>query len=209
MNIRKLAAVSAAASAIAVSSLGTPAANANVLSLLPGSCGNESYSQPFAELGDSSNYVPVPGGSFEPGSAPWAVSGGAKVTPGNESFNARSSADRYSLALPAGSTATSLAACTSIYHPTMRFFLRNTGAASSQLKVEALYPGLLGGIKAATLGTLRGSASWKPSPVMSVLASDLVATLSLHRTIIAFRFTPVDRSGAWSIDDVYLDPRMK
>ena len=39
--------------------------------------------------------------------------------------------------------------------------------------------------------------------------TNLFSTLSLSRTTIAFRFTPLDGTGAWRVDDVYLDPRMK
>jgi hypothetical protein len=209
MNTCIRATVVAALSALAFAGPAAPAADAGVLSILPGSCGNESYSKPFARWGDYANYVLMPGGSFETGSPPWSLSGGAKVSPGNETFYVNGAADSKSLALPAGSSARSLPACTSIHHPTMRFFLRNTGSTSSQLKVEALYPGLLGGVQVARLGVLKGSAEWKPSPVMQLLVSNVLATLSLERTAIAFRFTPLDRSGAWSIDDVYLDPRMR
>jgi hypothetical protein len=206
---RMRAAIVAAMSILASTAMAAPAADASLLSLLPGSCGSQSYTQPFAPWGDGANYVATPGGSFEPGSIWWPSSGGAAPARGNESFYVRGSTDAYSLALPSGSSATSPPACTSIYHPTMRFFLRNTGSASSQLKVEALYPGLLGGVQAARLGVLQGTAAWKPSPVMQLLVSNLLSTLSLSRTTIAFRFTPLDRTGAWSIDDVYLDPRMK
>jgi hypothetical protein len=41
---------------------------------------------------------------------------------------------------------------------------------------------------------------------MTLLVDNLLATLSLNRTTIAFRFTPMDSVGAWSVDDVYLDP---
>ena len=41
---------------------------------------------------------------------------------------------------------------------------------------------------------------------MTLLVSNLLATLSLSQTAIAFRFTPADSTGHWSIDDVYLDP---
>ena len=91
----------------------------------------------------------------------------------------------------------------------MRFFLRNTGASSSQLQVDALYPGLLGGVQTAKLGVLNGTATWQPSPAMNLLVTNLLSTLSLNRTMIAFRFRPLDSAGAWRIDDVYLDPRMK
>jgi hypothetical protein len=209
MNARMRAVIVTALSVLGCTAIVAPAADAGLLSLLPGSCGSETYSQPFARWGDTSNYVLMPGGSFEAGSPSWVLAQGAKTAAGNETYYVRAAGDASSLALPAGGSATSLAACTSIYHPTMRFFLRNAGASSSELKVEALYPGLLGGVQVAKLGALKGTAAWQPSPVMTLGLTNLLATLSLDRTTIAFRFTPLDGSGAWSVDDVYLDPRMK
>ncbi len=190
-SIRRVAVT--AASVLALGALAVPAAQANVLSLLPGSCGNQPESQPFAAYGDDSNYTPVPGGDFQPGDIPWFVTGDASVTDG-------------SMSLPAGSSALSPANCTSIYHPTLRLFIRNTGSPSSHLIVQALYPGLLGGVQTATVGQLTGSSDWNPSPVMSLQGQNLLATLSLSRTVIAFRFIPADTSGDWSIRDVYMDP---
>jgi hypothetical protein len=195
----------ASVSALVLVALAAPAANANVLSLLPGSCGPELMSQPFKAWGDSSYYAPVLGGSFEAGSPAWLLAGGAQVSLGNESFDVAGTGSR-SLTLPTGSSATSLPSCTSIYHPTVRLFVRNTGSKSSRLLVQALYPGLLGGVQTATVGQLTGSASWAPSPAMPLLLSNLLATTSLAPTVIAFRFTSTGAGGAWSIDDVYLDP---
>jgi hypothetical protein len=182
-----------ATSALALGALAVPAAQANVLSLLPGSCGNQAESQPFAAYGDNNSYTLVPGGDFQSGSTPWATTGGA--TAGNGS-----------LSLPAGSSALSPASCTNIYHPTVRLFVQNTGSPSSQLLVQALYPGLLGGVQTATIGQLTASSDWSPSPAMSLLSQNLLATLSLGQTAIAFRFVPADASGDWSISNVYLDP---
>lgn len=182
-----------AVSALALGALAVPAAQANILSLLPGSCGNQTASQPFAAYGDSNDYVLVPGGNFGLGDTPWVTSGGATASDG-------------SLSLPAGSSTTSPATCTSIYHPTARLFVRNTGSPSSHLIVQALYPGLLGGVQTATIGDITGSSGWSPSPIMSVQGQDLLATLSLSQTVIAFRFFPADASGNWSITGVYLDP---
>jgi hypothetical protein len=209
MTARMHAVIVTALAVLGCTALTAPAADASLLSLLPGSCSGEVYSQPFARWGDTANYVLMPGGSFESGDPQWVVAGGAKTTSGNESYYVHGATDASSLGLPAGSSATSLSACTSIYHPTMRFFLRNTGASTSQLQVEALYPGLLGGVQVAKLGVLEGTASWQPSPAMNLLATNLLSTLSLSRTVIAFRFKPLDSAGAWRIDDVYLDPRMK
>jgi hypothetical protein len=196
----------AAASVLSVGVVAAPAAQASLLSILPGSCGNQVESQPFAPWGDNSSYTPVPGGSFEQGTAGWLLSGGAAVSSGNESFHVGGASDSHSLALPAGSSATSPASCTSIYHPTVRLFVRNTGSSSSRLRVEALYPGLLSGVNTATVGYVSGSSKWAPSPAMTLLVSNLMATVSLDQTAIAFRFTPADSAGHWSIDDVYLDP---
>jgi hypothetical protein len=209
MKTRISAALVAAISSLAFSALAVPAAQANVLSILPGTCGNQVESKPFTQWGDTANYTLVPGGSFEAGSPPWALTGGAAVSPGNESFYVRNSADQSSLSLPGGSSATSWAVCTSIYHPTARLFVKNSGSASSRLKVEALYPGLLGRVQVARLGEVSGTSSWKPTPTLRLGVTNLLATLSLDRTVIAFRFTPTDSSGKWSIDDVYLDPRCK
>jgi hypothetical protein len=208
MNIR-IRATLMAISSLAATALAAPAvAQANLLSILPGSCGNEIESQPFARWGDTNNYTPVTGGTFEPGSVPWALAG-ARVEAGTETYYVNSSADRYSLSLPSGSSATSPAVCTSIYHPTLRLFVRNSGVASSQLKVEALYPGLLGGVQAASLGNLSGTASWQPSAALPLTVTNLLATLSLDQTAIAYRFTPEGAGGQWRIDDVYVDPRMR
>jgi hypothetical protein len=182
-----------AVSALALGALVVPAAQANVLSLLPGSCGSQTESQPFAAYGDTNSYTLVPGGDFQSGSTPWVTTGGASA--GNES-----------LSLPAGSSALSPATCTSIYHPTVRLFVLNTGSPSSHLIVQALYPGLLGGVQTATIGQLTGSSDWSPSPAMSLLSENLLSTLSLGQTVIAFRFIPADASGNWSIAGVYLDP---
>jgi len=186
-----------------------PVAQANLLSILPGSCGNQVDTLPFARWGDNSSYTLVTGGTFEAGSLPWALYSGASVAAGNESFYVHASSDRNSLSLPSGSSATSLAVCTSIYHPTLRLFVDNSGSASSRLRVEALYPGLLGGVQVARLGELAGTATWQPSPELQLTVTNLLATLSLSQTAMAFRVTPEGAGGQWRIDDVYLDPRMR
>lgn len=208
MNSRLRVAAGAAISSLALCALAVPAAQANPLSLLPGSCGPESDSQPFAQWGDTSNYTLVPGGDFEAGSPSWGLSRGAAVGAGNETFQVHGAADQSSLQLPADSSAISFPACTSIYHPTLRLFVRNTGASSSRLRVEVLYPGLLGSLQTAQVADLSGSSEWAPTPTMSLTLTNLLATLSLSRTAVAFRFIP-QSGGNWSIDDVYLDPHMR
>jgi hypothetical protein len=184
--------LAAALATLAAGAVSVPSAQASLFSLLPGSC-SAPESQPFTAYGDYNYYVQVPGGDFQADGTPWTLTGGANVSSG-------------SLSLPSGSSATSPAACTSIYQPTLRLFVRNTGSASSRLKVQALYPGLLGSVQTTTLGYLSGTSSWAPSPAMSLLVNNLLATVSLTQTAIAFRFIPADNAGNWSIDNVYLDP---
>ena len=83
--------------------------------------------------------------------------------------------------------------------------MRNTGSASSRLIVQALYPTLLGQVGSTTIGELTGTSTWEPSPALPLGTANLLATLSLQNTTIAFRFTPTG-AGAWSIDDIYIDP---
>ena len=75
--------------------------------------------------------------------------------------------------------------------------------------MEELYPGLLGGVQAARLGELSGTSAWQPSPELQLTVTNLLATLSLSQTAVAYRFTPQGAGGQWRIDDVYLDPRMR
>lgn len=204
MHTRLRTGLALVASTIGLSALAAPVAEASLLNLDPASCGTQATSHPFARWLDTASYTLVPGGNFEAGATPWTLSGAAAVKAGNESFNVGGAGDARSLALPAGSSATSPALCTSIYHPTLRFFARNTGSPLSSLKVEVLYPGLLGNIGVLQLGVLSGS-SWSPSLPMPILAS-LVSTLPGSSTSLAFRFSPVGSGGNWSIDDVYVDP---
>ena len=210
MNARtRAAAVLATLSASAVALFAAPVAQANVLSLLPGSCTGETYSQTFSRFGDNNWYTLVTGGDFEAGSVAWTRTGGAATVDGNESFYVGGASNSRSLTLPAGSSATSPAVCASIDKPTLRFFARNSGSSSSRLNVDVYYPGLLGGVRMARIGTIGASGSWNPTGEQQLTVANLLATLSLRRTAIAFRFSPADGNGKWRIDDVYVDPKMR
>jgi hypothetical protein len=203
MNTRLRVALAAAASTMVVGVL-APAANAGILSVDPSSCGDDPTTQPFAQFGDGADYTLVPGGTFENGQPGWTLSGDATVVDGNESYYANDANDQSSLSLPPGSSATSPAMCTSIYRPTLRFFVRNTGSKWSNLRVEVLYRGLLGNLSVLQLGLIT-SSNWSPSMRMPIIAS-LISSLPGQSTSLAFRFSPTGGSGNWSIDDVYVDP---
>jgi hypothetical protein len=92
----------------------------------------------------------------------------------------------------------------------MRFFVRNSGSSDARLRVRVLYNGgvgsLLGGLGStlgvADVGTITAGRTWQPSPQIAMFGG----TLPLLTTSVQFRFQPVGASGAWQIDDVYLDP---
>jgi hypothetical protein len=142
----------------------------------------------------------------------WTVSGSAKVVSGNESFDVHSAGDRYSLSLPAGSSVTSPPMCISLLNSKMRFFNRNAGDPGARLKVQVLYNGGVGGLLSTVtkllgvsdVGYVTAGDAWQPSTPIAMLSG----TLPLLTSSVQFRFTPMDSSGAWQIDDVYLDPVM-
>jgi len=156
-------------------------------------------STPFTAWSDYANYAFAPDGGFEAGASGWSLGGGARVVSGNESFYVHSNADKVSLSLPAGASATSPPMCISLFSSKMRFVAR--GDAGSKVKVQIVYRGLLSSV----LGILDGGTystggSWKPSPQIGMLGG----LLPLLTSGVSFRFTAV--GGAASIDDVYLDP---
>jgi len=165
------------------------------------SCTYGPASHPFVSWGDLSSYTLVPGGSFESGAPGWTLAGGARVVSGNESYYANSRYDSNSLALPAGSSATTAPFCVSLLRPTIRLFVANGGSSASRLRVKVVFRGLLGVLGILDGGTISAGSAWKPSPIM-------LATLNapLGTKAAQFVFTPADSSGNWRIDDLYVDP---
>lgn len=168
--------------------------------------------QAFAPWNDYAAYSYAPNGGFESGSSGWSLSGGAKVVLGNSPFYTHGKGERYSLSLPAGSSATSPPMCISLFSSKMRFFAANSGLSTSRLKVQVIYRGGVGGILSLVTKTLglsdfgyvTAGRAWQPSPEIGMLSG----TLPLLTTSVQFRFVPADSTGAWLVDDVYLDPLM-
>jgi hypothetical protein len=164
----------------------------------PATC-DESASQAFKRWGDNNYYVLVPGGSFEPGSAAWKLSGGAKIVYGNEPFYVRSGSDRYSLYLPSGSTAATPPMCFDFTDWHLRFF----SAGSGTIRVKIVVKSLLGVLSVLDGGTVSSGSTWKPSPEVRLLLTNVGGLLATDS--ISLRISPANTSGL-RIDDVYLDP---
>jgi hypothetical protein len=156
-------------------------------------------SQPVARGGDTRNYVLVPGGSFESGAVGWKLNGGAKVVSGNEPFYVRSTADRYSLYLPPGSSVTTPPMCFGIGDWSARFF----SVGSGTIRVKIVVKSLLGILSVLDGGAASSGSTWKPSPKVGLLLTNITGLLAVDS--ISLRFVPSNTSGI-RIDDVYLDP---
>jgi hypothetical protein len=154
--------------------------------------------QPFKPWSDYAHYAAVPDGGFEAGASGWKLAGGAKVVAGNEPFYLRSKYDKWSLSLPAGSSATSPPMCISLLSSKMRFV---AGGSKGSIKVQVVYRGLLSNtLGVFDGGTVSSSGQWAPSPEISMLGG----VLPLLTQSVQFRF--VATSGTLQIDDVFLDP---
>ena len=183
--------------AVLVAVLVPPVAGAGSLLGLDNNCG--ATSQPFKQFGDSRNYTFGANGGLENGSTGWSLSG-AKVVTGNESYYAHSTSDRYSLQLPAGSSASTPGLCQSTTSTVVRFFLRSPDKGS--VRVQIVAKNLLGSVVGVlNVATVSPGTSWQPGPAILNLQS-LLGLLGVSSIQIKF----VTLSGTVQVDDMYVDP---
>jgi hypothetical protein len=155
-------------------------------------CASQPLSRTFLPWLDAAWYEAAPDGGLEAGGAGWTLADGAAVVPGNDPYEAGTSA----LALPAGASATTAPVCVDLAHPTIRFFARG---GSGALVVTALFRDVLGGQHELPVGALTAGGDWAPSPVLAIVGN-------LLSSQVAFRFVS---AGDWRVDDVYVDPYSK
>jgi hypothetical protein len=194
--VRRLA-VSAAAIAV-LAGAGTAAAGTTALGCIG------TTSTPFRAWLDPAGYVLAPGGAFEPGMPAWSLTGGARVVPGNEPFRVRARGDAYSLSIPPGGSAVSPPFCVGVLYPTLRFFATG-GSLTSPLRVDIIYPTVLGTIS-HPVGLILPRPAWGPT-LQQLVVANLTGLTSLRglTSNVQLRLTPLGRTG-WTVDDVYVDP---
>lgn len=194
----------AAPAASATTSTATPDLAARIAVLTTASCPAPA-TPAFATWGDPALYSLIPGGSFE-GLPVWSLFASSPVV-GNEPWHVNNAADKISLAVLAGGSATSPSFCASLSTPTLRFFARADSVAA-RLKVEILYTDpFTGALKPVTIGTVSGTTAWAPTSAM-LLQANLLSVLSADGlTELSLRLTAT--SGTWQVDDVYVDPFRK
>jgi hypothetical protein len=186
--------------------LATPAQAGLLTGLLPGlvspadspSTCDTNVTQPFRPWGDTANYVLTPGGSFEAGGPSWTMSRGVRIVSGNETYYVRSKSDRYSLYMPSGSSVTTPPMCFAAGDWKMRFFSTGGGKVRVQVRVKSL----LGLLSVLDGGTFKSGSTWRPSPEIGLLITNLGGLLATDS--VSFRL--IAKDGAVRIDDVYLDP---
>jgi hypothetical protein len=171
--------------------------------------------QVFLPWLDPTPYGLATNGGFESGADGWSLNGGTKVVSGNEPFFLTSSSDRFSLALPAGGTATSPWSCASVDGLVARLVAVASGSALATLQVDLLYKDGRGKTQAIGLTAFPAlvHGSWAPTlPIVigpGTAAWDLLQDLQADTVEIAFRFRASSgllTSATWRIDDVYVDP---
>ena len=166
-------------------------------------CPKESASQVFATWGDSANYYLAPDGAFEGGGDGWLFTGGARVVRGSEPFALAGPAGRRALALPAGSTATSPPFCVRPDARIVRWVQRAPRGAALDVEVVHLDPAAA--LPGRRLRTVRGGG-WRPSPRVAIPLAGAGGSAD-GSTVVALKFTAL--AGRWSIDSLFVDPRLK
>ena len=190
-------------SAAAFGALATASAQAALIEA--GACNEAPLSQPFLPWGDASSYELFPGGDFEGSLAGWTFAGGAQRAPGSEPYGATGHVGEYSLELPAGATAQSPYTCVNAGYPTFRFFARSDGGPLATVLVQLVYKTGLGTVQ-LPLGVALAGGQWEPTlPLLT--GSAIAGAVSGGTVPVALRFTAL--VGSASVDDVFVDPRMK
>lgn len=188
-----------AASVLAALTIGTGSAEAGLFG-----CRYDDSGQRFAQWGDGADYVSIQNGAFE-SSYGWRLSGGAQLVDENEPFYLGSKSDQRSLLLPPGGSALSPAVCLQLLTPTIRFVGRSSDA--SAVHVTLYTRTLFGLLQLPTYGEMDLSTDWDASSIHSFVLENVLGILSLTRTNVYFKFTPVGDATV-QMDDLYLDPRL-
>ena len=164
----------------------------------------------FQQFGDTSSYFLAPGGSFNgPGTGGWSLNN-ATLTPGGDPFNIGGPGSQ-TLTISANGSAQSPSFCVDSTMPSFRF-VTNEVAPGSDIRVDALYhvggpgsgPGVPNGNTTVTLTDIADGAygsTW--APVQPILFKALPAGTSAS---VSLKFSVPQSSGAWQIDDVFIDP---
>jgi hypothetical protein len=177
-------------------------ASANAAGAPAPGCPEVPVAQPFAPWNDTADYFLAPDGGLEANGAGWTLQGGAAVVAGNEPFKVVAPSDSRSLRLAPGDSATTAPFCIGAEHRSMRFFAN--AARASSMDVDVLYQDAGGQAASVRIASLAGEARWAPTGILAMIVNESAPSES-NAMNVRLRFTPRGW-GAWTIDDVHIDP---
>jgi hypothetical protein len=184
-----------------------PAAVNAVLAVCPG----QTFSQPFAGLGDANYYTPVEGSEFNSPAEGWELAGGAHIVNTTRPDGSTGSA----LDLPSGSAAVSPPVCVTLQYPTARMWT-NTVQGKSDVLVSVAYANTKTASKPKQVGAIqeeendesnRPDTGWTlsaPFDVQPELGGKVEETRQVR-----FIFAATGKASDTELYGLYVDPRMR
>src|SRR5215212_4233508 len=126
-------------------------------------CTTRTTTKAFAAFGDTNDYFPIGGGTFESGSlSSFTVTGGVSVAAENEPWRVLGAGHGRAAALPPGATLTATF-CVQLGEDAMRLFVKSPNGAGGSLTAKTTVSTAYGSaLTSTTLGT--SSSAWTPTP---------------------------------------------
>jgi hypothetical protein len=172
--------------------------------LLGADCGYGEPSAVFSAWGDPAIYALAPEGDLS-STEDWTLDKRARVVTEADPFSGAT----QSLELPKGGDAGTPAMCVNLDHPTMRFFVKDSGGnGKSNLKVDMLYEDFDGHVKHMTVAKLRVGNEWQPSVILPIYVNMLALASPSGLTAVALQFKAegLQKDEVLSISSIYVDP---
>ncbi len=199
MHRTRIARRAAAATAALVGALAAvvgPAASAQAAD----ECTARTTTKAFAAFGDTNEYFPVQGGTFESGSlSAFTVTGGASVVAENEPWRVLGSSHGRAGALPPGATLKA-SFCVQYGEDSMRLFVKSPATSGGSLGIKVTIATAYGSASAGT-SVSTSSSVWTPTPSIplpNVSGPDAKQYVTLQVTN--------NGKGTWLLDDILVDP---
>ena len=167
-------------------------------------CGYGEPSSFFSPWGDDATYMLAPQGDLSETDG-WTLSKQARVAFSPDPFSGAG----QSLELAKGAEAATPAMCVTLDHPTVRFFVRDSGGnEKSHLKVDVLYEDFGGHVKHLTIAKVTAGSEWQPSVIVPMYMNRLALASPTGLTAVGFRFKAqgLQKGETLSISSLYVDP---
>jgi hypothetical protein len=172
------------------------------------SCVDPELAAHLSPFGDERQYFLAPGADFESAMSGWELTGGARVTGGNEPFGVLGNG-ASSLQLPAGSSATSPVFCVDLNYPTFRFLaVQQQLAADAGLQVDVIYPEIAKG-NVHMAATYKPQQEWKLMKDVKLEPQRAGKHAGWRRVALRFRVPATKKGAVWNVDNILIDPRCR